>query len=86
MDINLPDISGSEALKILLTDPATTHIPVIAISANAMPRDIEHGLAAGFFGYLTKPIKVNELMDALNTALKYVDKERVKANEAGHLL
>ena len=75
MDINLPDISGSEALKILYSDPVTTHIPVIAISANAMPRDIEKGLAAGFFRYLTKPIKVNELMNALDVALKYAEKE-----------
>jgi len=75
MDINLPDISGSEALKILRADPATTHIPVIALTANAIPRDIENGLAAGFFRYLTKPIKVNEFMDALDVALKYADKE-----------
>ena len=75
MDINLPDISGSEALKILRADPATTHIPVIALSANAIPRDIENGLAAGFFRYLTKPVKVNEFMDALDVALKYADKE-----------
>jgi len=75
MDINLPDISGSEALKILRADPATTHIPVIALSANAIPRDIENGLAAGFFRYLTKPVKINEFMDALDVALKYADKE-----------
>ena len=68
MDINLPDISGIEALKILRADPATAHIPVIALSANAMPLDIERGLEAGFFRYLTKPIKVNEFMDALNVA------------------
>jgi CheY-like chemotaxis protein len=55
MDINLPGISGIEALKILREDPATAHIPVIALSANAMPRDIEKGLQAGFFGYLTSP-------------------------------
>jgi len=78
MDINLPDISGSEALKILQADPVTKHIPVIAISANAMLRDIEKGMAAGFFRYLTKPIKVNELMDALNAALIQVDKERAQ--------
>ena len=47
MDINLPGISGIEALQILRADPATAHIPVIALSANAMPRDIEKGLAAG---------------------------------------
>lgn len=41
MDINLPGLSGLEALKILREDPATAHIPVIAISANALPLDIE---------------------------------------------
>jgi CheY-like chemotaxis protein len=66
MDINLPGISGIEALKILREDPATAHIPVVALSANAMPRDIEKGLQAGFFRYLTKPIKINEFMDTLD--------------------
>jgi CheY-like chemotaxis protein len=69
MDINLPDISGIEALKILRQDPTTKHIPVLAISANAIPRDIEKGLAAGFARYLTKPFKVNEFMQALDQAL-----------------
>jgi PAS domain S-box-containing protein len=69
MDINLPDISGFEALKILRNDAVTAHIPVVALSANAMPRDIEKGLNAGFFRYLTKPIKVDEFMDALDVAL-----------------
>jgi CheY-like chemotaxis protein len=68
MDINLPGISGVEALQILRADPATAHIPVIAVSANAMPRDIERGMGAGFFRYLTKPIKVNEFMDAVDAA------------------
>ena len=70
MDINLPGISGLEALRILKDDPATAHIPIIAVSANAIPRDIEKGLEAGFFRYLTKPIKFSELMDALNVALE----------------
>ena len=74
MDINLPGISGIEAMKILRADPATAHIPVVALSANAIPRDIENGLAAGFFRYLTKPIKVNEFMDTLNVALEFADK------------
>jgi len=69
MDINLPGINGVVALKILAADPATAHIPVIAISANAMPRDIERGLEAGFFRYLTKPIKVDEFMHTLDLAL-----------------
>jgi CheY-like chemotaxis protein len=71
MDINLPGISGVTALRILADDPATTHIPVIALSANAIPRDIEKGLQAGFFRYLTKPIKVVEFMDTLDIALKF---------------
>jgi PAS domain S-box-containing protein len=71
MDINLPGISGIEALKILREDPATAHIPVVALSANAMPRDIEKGLQAGFFRYLTKPIRVNEFMNTLDVALKF---------------
>lgn len=75
MDINLPGISGIQALKILREDPITAHIPVLAISANAMPRDIDKGLAAGFFRYLTKPIKVNEFMQALDHALEQVDSD-----------
>jgi len=71
MDINLPGISGIQALKILREDPATAHIPVLAISANAMPHDIKKGLEAGFFRYLTKPIKVNEFMEALDRALEF---------------
>jgi PAS domain S-box-containing protein len=70
MDINLPGISGLEALERLTADPATAHIPVVALSANAMPRDIDRGMKAGFFRYLTKPIRVNELMDALAVALQ----------------
>ena len=69
MDIHLPGISGIEALTILRGDPTTAHIPVIALSANAIPRDIEKGLEAGFCRYLTKPIKVHHFMDALDEAL-----------------
>ena len=70
MDINLPGISGIEAMNILRKDPITKHIPIIALSANAMLRDIEKGLEAGFFRYLTKPIKINEFMNALDKALE----------------
>jgi len=71
MDINLPGISGIKALRILSDDPATAHIPIVALSANAMPRDIEKGLDAGFFKYLTKPLKINEFMDTLDEVLKF---------------
>jgi CheY-like chemotaxis protein len=70
MDINLPGISGIEALKILRADPATAPIPVLALSANAGVRDIEKGLEVGFFKYLTKPIKVDQFMAALDAGLK----------------
>ena len=72
MDINLPGINGFQMLKILRDDPLTAHIPVIAISANAMPSDIQKGLEAGFFRYLTKPIKVPEFMEALVLTLEPV--------------
>jgi len=71
MDIHLPGLSGIEALKILRADPTTAHIPIIALSANAVPRYIAMGLEAGFFDYLTKPIKVNLFMEALDVALQH---------------
>ena len=70
MDINLPGLNGIEAMQILRADPSTAHIPIIALSANAVPRDIEKGLESGFFSYLTKPIKVDRFMAALDIALR----------------
>ena len=78
MDINLPGINGFKVLKILRSDPTTAHIPVIAVSANAMPLDVERGLKAGFFRYITKPIKVNEFMEALDVALEFAGTETAK--------
>ena len=73
MDINLPGLSGYGALKILQSDPVTAHIPVIALSANAVPRDIARGIEAGFLRYLTKPIQIVEFMDALDVALHFAE-------------
>jgi len=56
---------------------------VIALSANAMPHDIERGLQAGFFRYLTKPIKVNEFMSTLDTALKLAGARSARASQGG---
>jgi adenylate cyclase len=75
MDINLPDISGFKAMEILRSDVTTTHIPVIALSVNGMPLNIESGLKEGFFRYITKPIRVNEFMEALEEALKFAGKK-----------
>jgi CheY-like chemotaxis protein len=66
---------------MLRADPATAHIPIVALSANAMPRDIAKGLEAGFFRYLTKPIKVNEFMDTLDVALKFAQTGSLRANK-----
>lgn len=71
MDINLPGFSGYDAFNMLIDDPHTVHIPVVALSANAMSRDIEKGLETGFFRYLTKPIKVQEFMETIDLALKF---------------
>ena len=80
MDINLPGISGLEAMAILREDKATAHIPVVALSANAMPRDIKRGLDSGFFRYLTKPIRVTDFMNALNAALALAEENRADGN------
>lgn len=69
MDINLPGMSGLEALRILKEWPETTTIPVIALTAAASDRDRQRGERAGFFRYLTKPLKVDELDAALDEVL-----------------
>ncbi|SDA38687.1 MULTISPECIES: PAS domain S-box protein [unclassified Janthinobacterium] len=70
MDINLPGMNGNQAQRILRNDPRTAHIPVIALTANAMKGDIRHGLAAGFFRYLTKPVEIPQLNAAIDEALQ----------------
>jgi len=62
MDINLPGMNGLQALKRLRDTRETRDIPVIAVTSNNQPQDVEAGLRAGFNAYLTKPIKVSDLM------------------------
>lgn len=69
LDINLPGMDGFEVLARLRADPATAGIPALALSANALPREVERGKAAGFHRYLTKPLRVPEFMSALEEAL-----------------
>jgi len=83
MDINLPDISGIEVLARLRADPTTTTIPVVAISANAMPQDIKRGLHAGFLRYLAKPIIVAQFMEMLDTVLSATDMATRSEEDAG---
>ena len=79
MDIDLPDMSGLDALAMMRADPATAQIPVVAVTANAMPRDTARGLKAGFLSYVTKPIKVSEFMSALDLAIAAAENERPAA-------
>jgi CheY-like chemotaxis protein len=71
MDIGLSDLSGFEVLKILQGNPATAHIPVIAVSSDSYPHQIDKGLRAGFFRYLTKPYRLYDLMKAIDDALRH---------------
>lgn len=72
LDINLPGMNGYDALQILQQDSRTAHIIVLGISASAMPSDVEKGQAAGFFRYVTKPIKLEEFSQILNLALNHI--------------
>lgn len=65
MDINLPDIDGLEATARLKASPELAHIPVIALTANAMHGDRERFIAAGCDGYLAKPVTKNELLNTI---------------------
>lgn len=69
LDINLPGMDGFGAMQRLKARPATAHIPVIAITANAMTRDVERGKVAGFADYLTKPLDLNTLLAAIDRFL-----------------
>jgi PAS domain S-box-containing protein len=69
MDINLPGMDGFDALRCLHDNERTKVIPVIALSANAMPGEIDRGLQAGFLGYLTKPFSIPGLVALINKGL-----------------
>ncbi len=66
LDLNLPDIPGAEVMRLLKADPKTSHIPVVVISADALPAQIRRLLDAGARAYLTKPLDVRKFLDLLN--------------------
>ncbi|MBM9606047.1 response regulator [Desulfopila inferna] len=70
LDLSLPDISGYDILLKLHNTEATAEIPVIAMSGDSLPEDIEKGLRAGFRGYLTKPVDIKKFYATLDAALK----------------
>ena len=76
MDIQLPDIDGVEALGRLRADERTASIPVLAVTAQAMEGDRERFLAAGFDGYVSKPVNIVELVAVVGRALRRTVDER----------
>jgi signal transduction histidine kinase len=72
MDNNMPVMSGREALRVLRADPLTAGIPVIAVSAAAMPTAVSSGLELGYFRYLVKPYDLVDLADAVDAAIDSV--------------
>jgi CheY-like chemotaxis protein len=79
LDINLPGLSGFELKARLDADPLTRGLPVLALSASAMPQDVKRGKKAGFRDYLTKPLDIRALAEALNRALGSAEESRSKA-------
>ena len=73
LDMHLPDISGLELLRHLKLDPGTRGIPVIVVSADALPTQIDEALQAGAHRYLTKPVNVGELLEALDELLAVME-------------
>jgi PAS domain S-box-containing protein len=82
MDNNMPEMSGREARERLRADPRTAAIPVIAVSANAMPGEASAGLDAGFFRYLTKPFNVLDLLQAVGDGLAQARAQALRQEQA----
>ncbi|HMM75881.1 MAG TPA: response regulator [Gammaproteobacteria bacterium] len=66
LDINLPGMNGREVLARLRSHPETAAVPIVAVTANAMPGDVAQGIAAGFDAYVTKPIDISAFMQAID--------------------
>jgi PAS domain S-box-containing protein len=72
LDINMPGMDGYQVLQVLQADPRLRQVPVVAVTANAMPRDVRRGMAAGFVEYLTKPLELQRLLEVVDTHLAKV--------------
>jgi CheY-like chemotaxis protein len=74
LDINLPDMDGYAVMQRLRESEATRDIPVVAISANAMPKDLARGKAAGFLDYVAKPLEVDRLLQVVDEVIERINK------------
>jgi len=83
LDLNLPDFGGRAVLELLRRDKQLSAIPVIAVTANATAAEVAQGLAAGFFRYITKPVNLAGLTEAVESALRHADGRRGAAGEPG---
>lgn len=81
MNIDLPGIDAIQFMSLLRADPATQDTPILALSANTAPDAITKGLEAGFFHYLTEPMKAERFMEALGDALEFAACERAERND-----
>ncbi len=70
MDIQLPGISGIEALRALRANPGTATIPAVAVTASVMQQDRKHITEAGFDGYLGKPLNLREFLETVRAMLE----------------
>ena len=69
MDISIPRVNGWEVTKILLADDATKHIPIVALTAHALPQDRARGVEVGFARYLTKPIEPRRVIEEIERVM-----------------
>jgi CheY-like chemotaxis protein len=74
LDINMPHLDGYQVLEIFKADSRLKGVPVVAITANALPRDIARGTAAGFAAYLTKPLNIEQFLKTIDACLKQEEK------------
>jgi PAS domain S-box-containing protein len=69
LDINMPGMDGYQVLEVFKADARLKDIPVVAVTANAMPRDIERGMQSGFADYLTKPLVIDRFLQVVDAQL-----------------
>lgn len=73
LDINLPEVDSYEVFKTRQQTTTTQHIPVVAVSTNALPNDVEKGLATGLIKYVTKPIDVRFILQTIERLLQQTE-------------